>query len=99
MTAYEVDSIGVASLAKILGVMGFLWGLLMAILSLFVWGLGGMMGVGGGFMGTGFGMMGGAGLLVWLVIGPLYGVIAGAITAIVYNAAASLIGGIELELA
>lgn len=86
MVTHTVESIGVWLLAKILGVMGLLWGLIMAILSLFV----GMMGAG---------MMGGAEILVWLVGGPLYGVVVGAITAIVYNAAASLIGGVELELA
>lgn len=93
MTAHEVQSIGVWSLAKILGVMGLLWGVLMLLISLFVGVLGGgMMG------GVGYGMMGGPELLIWLVAGPLYGVVVGAITAIVYNAAASLIGGVELEI-
>lgn len=91
MPGYEVESIGVWSLAKILGVMGLLWGVIMTIVFLFVWGL-------GGAMGGGAGMLGG-GVLVWLVGGPIYGVVVGAVTAIVYNAAAAIIGGVELELA
>lgn len=81
-----VEAIGVVSLAKILGVMGLLWGVIMAIVSLFV-----------GVMGAG--TMGGAELAMMLVGGPIYGIVTGAVVAIVYNAAASLIGGIELELA
>lgn len=36
--------------------------------------------------------------LVAVVGVGLYGVVGGAVTAVVYNAAASLVGGIELEL-
>ena len=86
MVTQTVETIGVWSLAKILAVMGLLWGLIMTVVSLFV-----------GVMGAG--MMGGAEALVWLVGGPIYGAVVGAISAIVYNAAASLIGGVELELA
>jgi hypothetical protein len=86
VTNYEVDAIGVWSLAKILGVMGLLWGVIMTVVSLFVGVMGG-------------GMMPGGGFAIWIVGGPIYGVVTGAITAIVYNAAAALIGGVELELA
>lgn len=85
MSDHEVQSIGIISLAKILAVMGLLWGVLMVVLSLFV----GMMGVE---------MMGRTEIIIWLVGAPIYGAVVGAITAIVYNAAASLIGGVELDL-
>jgi len=85
MTEYSVDSIDVVSLAKILGVIGLLWGLILAI-SWIV--LGGPIGGRPGFLE----------LLIAIVGGALYGVIGGAITAIIYNVAAGIVGGIELEL-
>lgn len=85
MASHEIQSIKVWSLAKILGVMGLIWGLIVAI----TWFLVGM--VGGGVPGL-------PELLVSVVGGVIYGVIGGMITAIIYNAAASLIGGIQLEL-
>lgn len=90
MTEHEVQSIGVWSLAKILGVMGFVWGFLMVFLSLTVGVLGGM---------PRPWMMGGGELLVGLVGGPIYGFVTGAVTAILYNAIASIFGGVELDLA
>ena len=85
MTEYTVDSIGVVSLARILGVIGLLWGIILAI-SWIV--LGGPMG----------GRPGLPELLIAIIGGALYGVIGGAITAVIYNAAAGLAGGIELEM-
>ena len=85
MTEYTVDTIGVISLAKILGVIGLLWGIILAI-SWIV--LGGPMG----------GRPGLPELLIAIIGGVLYGVIGEAITAVIYNAAAGLVGGIELEL-
>lgn len=85
MTAHTVDTVGVVSLAKILGVIGLLWGLVLA----FSWlVLGAPMG----------GRPGLPELLFVAVGGALYGVVGGAITALVYNAAAGLVGGIELVL-
>lgn len=85
MQQYTVDTIGVSSLAKILGIIGLLWGLILA-LSWIV--LGGPMG----------GRPGLPELLIAVIGGGLYGVVVGAVTAIVYNLAASVVGGIELEL-
>lgn len=86
MPTHTIDSIEVWSLAKILAVMGFLWGLIVAITWIAIGLFGGAM--------PGF-----SELLASVVGGVLYGVIGGAITAIIYNAAASLIGGIEIDLA
>lgn len=85
MTDHTVDAIGVKSLAKILGIMGLLWGLVLA-LSWIVFGgpIGGRPGL--------------PELLIAIVGGALYGAIGGAVTAIVYNAVAAVVGGIELEL-
>jgi len=85
MVTHTVDTIEVWSLAKILGVMGLLWGLILAV----SW-------VVAGFLGAG--LPGPLELVVSVTGGVLYGVLGGAITAIIYNAAASLIGGIEIEL-
>lgn len=85
MTEYTVDSIGVVSLAKILGAIGLLWGIILAISWII---LGGPMG----------GRPGLPELLIAIGGGAVYGVIGGAITAIIYNAAAGIAGGIELEL-
>jgi hypothetical protein len=85
MTEYSVDSIDVVSLAKILGVIGLLWGIILAM----------------GWIAPGGPMGGRPGLpelLIAIIGGALYGVIGGAITAVIYNAAAGLVGGIELEV-
>lgn len=86
MPSHEIESLEVWSLAKILGVMGFIWGLIVAI----TWLVAGLLGAG---------LPGLPELLASVIGGVIYGVIGGAITAIIYNAAASLIGGIRIELA
>lgn len=85
MPSHTIDSIQVWSLAKVLDVMGLLWGSIVAI----TWIVAGLLGAG---------VPGLPELLVSVIGGILYGVIGGAITAIIYNAAASLIGGIEIDL-
>lgn len=85
MTDYTVTNVDVVSLAKILGAIGLLWGIFVAIGWIV---LGGPMG----------GRPGLPELLIAIIGGGLYGVVGGAITAVVYNAAASIVGGIELEL-
>lgn len=85
MTEYTVTEVDVVSLAKILGIIGLLWGLVVALGWIVLGGpLGGRPGL--------------PELLIAVVGGALYGLVGGAITAIVYNLAASLVGGIELEL-
>lgn len=85
MDTYSLARVDVASVAKILGVVGLLWGLIV------------------GVMWTATGLVGGpspglTALAAATVGGTLYGVIAGAVTALIYNAAAGLVGGIEFEL-
>lgn len=85
MTEYVVETVDVVSLAKILGVIGLLWGIVLAVSWIVLGGpLGGRPGL--------------PELVIAVVGGALYGVVGGAITAIVYNLAAGLVGGIELEL-
>jgi hypothetical protein len=85
VTLRTIHSIDVRSLATILGVMGLLWGLIVAI----TWFAAGLLGAAAPALPE---------LLFTILGGVLYGVVGGAITAIVYNAAASLVGGIELDL-
>lgn len=79
-----LERIDVVSLAKVVGAIGLLWGVILAI----TWLVAGALG--GPFPGLGE-------LAVSTVGSLLSGVIVGAVTAILYNAAASLIGGLELE--
>jgi len=80
----KLERIDVVSLAKVVGVIGFLWGVILAITWLVTGALGGP------FPGM-------PELLVSVVGSLLSGIIVGGITAILYNAATSLIGGLELE--
>jgi hypothetical protein len=86
MQTYTLERIDVWSLAVVVGVIGLLWGLILAI----TWFVAGALGAQG---------PGGAELLISAVGGLVSGVVVGAITAILYNAAASLAGGLELDFA
>lgn len=79
-----LDRIDVVSLAKVLGVVGLLWGLIVAV----TWLVTGVLG--GPFPGM-------TELLVSIVGTFLAGIIVGGVTAILFNAATSRIGGLELE--
>jgi len=79
-----LERIDVISLATVVGVIGFLWGVILAI----AWLVTGVLG--GPFPGM-------SELLLSVVGGLLSGIVVGGITAILYNASASLIGGLELE--
>lgn len=85
MDARTIETIDVRSAAKILGVMGLLWGLIVA-LTLIVAGM------------VGAGVPGLPEIVISVLGGLVYGIVGGAITAIVYNAAASLVGGIEIKI-
>jgi hypothetical protein len=85
MTEYVIQSVDVVSVAKILGIIGLLWGIVLA-LSWVV--LGGPIG----------GRPGLPELLVAVVGSALYGVLGGALTAIVYNLAAALVGGLKFDV-
>lgn len=85
MTEHTIDTVDVLSLAKILGLIGLLWGLVIAASWILIGGpLGGRPGL--------------PELLLAIVGGALYGLVGGAITAIVYNLAATMVGGIKIEL-
>lgn len=79
-----LERIDVVSLAKVVGVIGFLWGVILAVTWLVTGALGGP------FPGM-------PELVVSVVGSLLSGIIVGGITAILYNAATSLTGGLELE--
>jgi hypothetical protein len=79
-----LERIDVVSLAKVVGVIGLLWGVILAI----TWLVTGAFG--GPFPGI-------PELVVSVVGSLLSGIIVGGITAILYNAATSLVGGLELE--
>lgn len=84
MNTRTLEAIDVVSMAKVLGVIGLLWGLIISITWIVTGALGGP-------------FPGGPELIASTVGTLVGGVIVGAITAILYNAAASLIGGLELE--
>lgn len=86
MPTHTIDAVDVRSLAVILGVMGLLWGLLVALSWLIIGAFGGP-------------FPGGAELVATIVGGAVYGVIAGAISAIVYNLATTFVTGIRIDLA
>ncbi|MHB9287650.1 hypothetical protein ACKVMT_11515 [Halobacteriales archaeon Cl-PHB] len=85
MPTQTVESIGVASLARILALMGLLWGGILSV----TWLAAGLLGSAAPGLSE---------LLVLVLLGVVYGAIGGVVTAILYNAAASLIGGLELTL-
>ena len=78
-----LERIDVVSLAKVVGVIGCLWGLILAI----TWLVSGALG--GPFPGM-------PELVVSVVGGSLTGIIVGGITAILYNAATGLTGGLKV---
>lgn len=86
MTVHTVERLDVVSLAIVLGVIGLLWGLIVTITWLVIGAFGGP--------------FPGAPELLMSTVGSLVGgLVVGGVTAILYNAAASLVGGLELELA
>lgn len=85
MAMQTIERIDVISLAKVVGVIGLLWGVIIAISWLIVGALGGP------FPGS-------TELLTSILGSLISGIIIGGVTAILYNAAESLIGGLKLEL-
>ena len=87
----KVKRIGVLSLAKILGllyaVLGLIFGALFAVLSLFGFNAGET----GLFFGT-------ASIIIFPILYGIMGFIGGAISAFFYNLVAKWIGGIEVEI-
>jgi hypothetical protein len=90
----EIKSVGVMSLAKLMGLVGLVFGIIVGVIYALM-GLVVMMG-GGDATTAGIVIIG---MAVAMVIGfPIMYFIIGAIYAIIYNIAAKMMGGIELEL-
>lgn len=88
METREIASIDVWSLGRTLGAIALIWGVIVAILALAA-----------GVMSSTSPFPGGPELVVGVAISVLGGIAAGVVTAILYNAAAALLGGIEIEFA
>lgn len=85
LEARTIEQVGVVSLAKIIGLMGVLWILILIVPALVI--------------GSSFGVGASVGDVVILVVGAgLYGTFGGAVSAVIYNLAAELAGGIEIRL-
>lgn len=85
MPQYTIERVGVRSLALLLGAMALAWGIITAL----VW------------VGVGLerGPFPGLPELASLLIGaPLGGIVVGAISAILFNLAVVLVGGLEIEM-
>ena len=93
-----LKSIGVFSMAKMLGtlyaVIGFIIGLLFALLSMIGAGFASQDG-GGAFIGLIFGV---GGIIILPVFYGVLGFIGGALMSALYNFIAGMAGGIELDL-
>lgn len=88
------------SCAKVYGVICFVLGFIIGLVfALIAWMAGGMMDAAGGSdMGGGMGMFFGAGaIILFPILYGIAGLIMGFLSAVIYNAAARFIGGIELE--
>ena len=88
----ELKRIGIASSAKVTGVLTAIFGLFAGIAFALFASIGGGMGSFGGVAGLLIGLIG-----VPILYG-LIGVVAGALYAALYNLIAGLIGGIKIEL-
>jgi hypothetical protein len=91
---HRIQRVGVAQLAKVMGVLYFLMGLVFLVIMLV---FSRMMpgGAGAAFSGFGYGM---GMIIVMPVFYALLGVIFGAITAALYNVVAGMLGGVEIDL-
>lgn len=85
MQQYSIERVGVRSLALILGAMAFAWGVIISLVWLAV-GLGG-----GPFPGL-------PEFASVLIGAPISGLIVGAISAILFNLAVVLVGGLTVEM-
>lgn len=92
----EIKSVGVLSVAKINGLIGVVFGL---IIGIFYAGLGSLMMAFAPAAGTGMLMsLGFAAIIIAPIVYGLFGFISGAVGAWLYNLFAAWVGGIELEL-
>lgn len=89
----EIKSIDVMSFAKIHAVFGIIIGIIYGIMAAFVFGA---LGLATG--GTGLEVFGLAAIVIFPIIFGIVAFIMGAITAIVYNVIAGMVGGIQVNL-
>jgi hypothetical protein len=91
---HRVQRIGVAQLAKVMGLLYFLMGIVFLVFFLiFSRSMPGA--AGAAFPGFGYGM----GMLVFMpLLYACLGLVFGALTAALYNVVAGMLGGIELDL-
>ena len=111
MSQVKITRIGVFSLAKLQAVicavvgliLGVIYGVIYGVMMLFVGGMaifGSRTGESGAALGgLGLGLVGGIVMIVVMVVlYTIIGFIAGAISALVYNGAAKLLGGLEIDI-
>jgi hypothetical protein len=88
--------VGIMSVAKIMAVMGLVFGFIMGLFAGMLTSVLGALVPGGGGMAAGIGIMS---IILATIFGAIGGFIYGAVLAFLYNIFAGLVGGIELELA
>ncbi len=95
MATRYIKKIGVLSLGKIVGVlyaiMGLILGAFMTLASLTIGSMAFHPGMGGMFFGAGA-------IIILPIFYGILGLITGIITALVFNAATGIIGGLEIEV-
>jgi uncharacterized membrane protein len=93
---HRIQRIGVWQLAKVMGVLYFLMGIVfLAVISLFSRGMPGAAGT----AFSSFGMGGGFGMFLFMpLLYAFFGVVFGALTAVLYNVVAGMMGGVEIDL-
>lgn len=89
ITKMDVLSVGKVN-ALVLAILGFIIGLIFAVI-----GAGASSLAGGGLMGSGFGI---ASIILFPIIYGILGFIVGIISAAIYNLVAKWVGGIKIEL-
>jgi hypothetical protein len=93
---HRIQRVGVAQLAKVLGVLYFLMGIVFVVIMLLV--SRGMAGAAGAAFPA-FGYGGGIGMmLVMPLLYAFFGVVFGALSAGLYNVVAGMLGGVEIDL-
>ncbi|MGH7267069.1 MAG: DUF3566 domain-containing protein [Candidatus Rokuibacteriota bacterium] len=93
----ELKRVGVLSLAKLEAIMMGAFGLLFGLITSFFSFVSSMFASPeiSGLLGVGFGL---AAILVFPILYAIFGFVAGAIGAFIYNLLAGVVGGIHLEL-
>jgi uncharacterized membrane protein len=93
---HRIQRVGVWQLAKVMGVLYFLMGIVfVGLISLFSRAMPGTAGT----AFPGFGFASGIGMLFFMpLLYAFFGVVFGALTAALYNVVAGMMGGVEIDL-